>query len=585
MITKRPFLFGAFLKPALSAIAFFSLSFLSPVYANGGDEGLSSDNPLRGGASAAADRSPRILRRDTPAFEQNSSSPGKNPPFIRAATLKPGGVLPYGYNLFSAVDASQHRPGVNPAYRIAPGDKVAVNIWGAVAYDSALTVDPQGNIFIPEVGPVSVAGVPADRVNALIENKIRKVYRENVEVYTNLSDRVPISVFVTGAAPAPGRYEGYAGESLVDYLKKAGGPDLERGSFRNIEIKRNGRMIETYDLYDFLKNGALPRHALREGDVVVIRERGDYVTVGGEATDGFAFELKGDETFGAALTEYANPLPGADHVFVSGVRNNENFARYVTLAEFAELELYRGDIVYYEKGAAYNNLSIAVTGWHNGAKRFVTPLDTQLKEALNNIPVNPEIARTDAVYIKRRSVAERQKAALQDSVKRLQETLLLAGASGNANAQPVGQGEIQLLERFITRTESLEPEGRVVVASKGRVIDMALEDGDEIVIPKRSDLVTVNGEVVIPKAAVWQKGLSPEDYISKAGGYTENANESEIIVVRANGETALGHAAIVEPGDEIIVMPEVKVNDLQLAGQITDILYKSVLAVAIPLRF
>jgi hypothetical protein len=207
---------------------------------------------------------------------------------------------------------------------------------------------------------------------------------------------------------------------------------------------------------------------------------------------------------------------------------------------------------------------------------------------LNNIPIDPEIARTDAVYIKRRSVAEKQKASIQDSVKRLQETLLLAGASGataGAEARPIGGSEIQLLDKFIANAENARPEGRVVVATGGKISDMALEDGDEIVIPKRSDLVSVNGEVFLPKSTVWQKGLSAEDYIEKAGGFTDTAKEDHIIILRANGEAAIDSDAPVEPGDEIIVMPEVKVNNLALAGQITDILYKSVLAVAIPLRF
>ncbi len=562
-------------------------------------EAVSPDNPLlteeeRGGggnentSSLISASEPRTLRSGLSTSQSASRTVIRNRPNISAVTLNPDTILPFGYNLFSAVNVSEKRPGVNASYIVAPGDKITVNIWGAVTYDSVLTVDPQGNVFIPEVGPIAVGGVQASRVNRLIENQIRQVYRDNVEVYTNLSDRVPVSVFVTGAVSAPGRYEGYTGESVPDYLKKAGGPDLQRGSFREIQIKRGGRLIETYDLYDFLRNGSLPRTTLHEGDVIVVKERGDYVIVQGEANDIFTFELRSDESFGAALTEYARPLPGASHVLVSGVRDNVPFGKYISLAEFGNFELFRGDQVTYEKGATVNHLQISVSGWHEGDKRLVVPINTKLSEVLNNIPIDPEIARSDAIYIKRLSVAEKQKASVKDSVKRLQETLLLAGASGataGAEARPIGGSEIQLLEKFISHAESLQPEGRVVVASGGALSDTALEDGDEIVIPKQSDLVSVNGEVFIPKSVVWQKGLSAEEYIEKSGGFTDNAKEDQIIILRANGETVIDSGATIERGDEIIVMPEVKINNLALAGQITDILYKSVLAVAIPLRF
>ena len=428
--------------------------------------------------------------------------------------------------------------GISPNYIIASGDRVSVNIWGAVSSESIITVDPQGNIFIPEVGPVHVAGKTARDLNGVIQSEIRKVYQNNVEVYVNLEDRVPVSVFVSGAVRAPGRYAGNPGDSLIDYLSKAGGIELNRGSFRQIKILRRNQLIEIFDLYDFLKNGALPNASLQEGDVLLVSEIGQKVTVSGATEHSFSFELPQHSVSGNDIIHYAAmPKNDVTHVVISGTRANQPFNKYVSLEEFKNTPIKDGDDIIFEQGAHDTTMKVNVSGMHLGAKTMVVPIDTRLQEVLANIPVRPKVSRTDAIYIKRKSVAVQQKKSLEDSIKRLQETLLLARASGNSQSAPVGEGELKLLEQFIAKTESLNPEARVVVVGPEKIADMSLEAGDEIVIPAHSDLVTITGEVHLPKAIVWRAGDDVLDYISRSGGFTDNANEDDVIVIRANGET------------------------------------------------
>ncbi|MEM6602829.1 MAG: SLBB domain-containing protein, partial [Pseudomonadota bacterium] len=427
-------------------------------------------------------------------------------------------------------------------------------------------------------------GAPASQLNTTIQAEIRRVYQNNVDVYVNLEDRVPVSVFVSGAVRAPGRYAGNPGDSLIDYLTKAGGITLKEGSFREIKIIRNNALLEVYDLYDFLKNGTLPSHPLREGDVLLVGERGAVVNISGAAQYPYAFELDSDKTTGAEITNYTTPLSYATHVTVTGFRGGQPINRYFTMEDFADFTLEDGDKVSFEKGLHENSIKVTITGTHEGAKAMVLPLNARFKEVLANIPVNPNLSRIDAIYLRRPSVAEQQRKSLQQSIKRLQETLLLARASGSSQSMPISQGEIKLLESFITKTEALNPEGRVVVTGRRNIADMALENGDEIVIPAHSDLVTINGEVRLPKAIVWNTHDKVIDYIERSGGFTDNANEDDIIVIRANGETELGKSIKIMPGDEVIVMPEVKINNIDLVSSVADILYKAVLAVAIPIQ-
>ncbi|MFT2542688.1 polysaccharide biosynthesis/export family protein, partial [Escherichia coli] len=97
-------------------------------------------------------------------------------------------------------------------------------------FDGALQVDPKGNIFLPNVGPVKVAGVSNSQLNALVTSKVKEVYQSNVNVYASLLQAQPVKVYVTGFVRNPGLYGGVTSDSLLNYLIKAGGVDPERGS-------------------------------------------------------------------------------------------------------------------------------------------------------------------------------------------------------------------------------------------------------------------------------------------------------------------------------------------------------------------
>lgn len=493
-------------------------------------------------------------------------------------------ALPFGYNLFQKLSVNSDKTGISPKYKLVPGDRIKLNIWGAFSNESILTVDTQGNIFIPEVGPIKVAGVTARSLNSVIQSRIRRVYQDSVAVYINLEDRVPVSVFVTGHVVSPGRYAGNPGESLIDYLIRAGGIDFITGSFRNIIVKRNRHIVEKYDLYDFLTDGKLLKTTLQEGDTIIVGPKLSSVSVQGLSSGAIAYEIS-DNAIGEDLLNYIQLDSDITHVTLNGTRDDRPYNRYLSVDQLDEFPLNDGDVLSFEAGTHGDNFTIKVSGEHLGAKTIAIPNGTRLHDVLNNIPVNPLLARTDAVYLKRLSVAEKQKKSIQDSIKRLQETLLLARPSGNSAESTVSQGELQLLEKFMASTEAIQPQGRVVVVGRESIMDIALEPNDEIIIPTRSDLITINGEVALPQAIAWNDQDSLTDYIERSGGFTDNANTDKIMVIRANGETEVGTNIKILPGDEVIVLPEVKLSNLQLASSIAEILYKVVLAIAIPINF
>lgn len=494
-------------------------------------------------------------------------------------------VMPFGAKLFSgALGGDARKDSANPYYKIAPGDKITVSLWGALNFSEMLTVDSSGNIFLPEIGPIELAGVPYRRMNDVIRARVLSVYKEGAGVYADIAGSQPVSVYVTGDASYPGRYGGAASDSILHFLDRAGGPDLEQGSFRNIEVRRGDRKIARVDLYAFLLDGRLPEIVLREGDTIFVHSRGYAVTAGGEVYKDKRFEFTGDEADGLLLEELARPKVGATHVSVSGVRDGKPFKHYMTRYEFASFALDEGDAVFFHDATRERQIRVFAEGVFEGSKALIMPVGSTLVTALHQL--QSEKGRTDVsgISLERLSVAKRQKKSLEDSLRRLEQSVVYAPVTSGDDAQ-IRRQESEAVRRFIENARKVEPGGRIVVSENGVISDIRLEDGDKIIVPELNNIVFVSGEAVIPQAIVEKPGAEVSYYIERAGGYSRRADKEMVLLRKVNGAVISAEDAPVEGGDEIIIMPRVYMNKMQFARDITDIMYKIAIAAAVPLNF
>ncbi|TOI75241.1 polysaccharide biosynthesis/export family protein, partial [Vibrio parahaemolyticus] len=313
---------------------------------------------------------------------------------------------PYGANLFAGGYESERSDGLNENYLIAPGDKINIWLWGAVTYADVVTVDNQGNIFIPEIGPIKVQNVKASEVNNFVTQQIKKVYTNNVSIYVNLLTATPVSIYLSGPVIRPGQYAGMASDSLLYFLKRAGGIDSERGSYREIEIKRQGEVIATVDLYNFISTGTLPKISFKDGDVILVKPQKSAITVSGGVRNPFRFELESNKSTGKKLTEYSRPLAKISHVGVVGNRDSGPFSLYMTYQDFQSFELKDGDKVIFNDDLHAQVIDVQVSGSYLGPSYFAVQKRTRLHDLLNYIPVDPQLADTGSIYILRKSVAE-----------------------------------------------------------------------------------------------------------------------------------------------------------------------------------
>ncbi|HEX5514252.1 MAG TPA: polysaccharide biosynthesis/export family protein, partial [Gammaproteobacteria bacterium] len=275
-------------------------------------------------------------------------------------------IPPFGADLFSGGFRGPRASGLNPAYRILPGDQITVRAWGAVEFDRVLPVDVQGNIFVPYVGPVYVQGVSNSELDARVKAAIREVFTGNVSVYTNLQGVQPVAVFVTGYVEKPGRYAGSPSDSLLYFLDQASGIDKNTGSFRRVRVLRDGKTIAEADLYDFLIHGRLPRPQFEDGDTIVVEQRGPVVTVAGDVAQPYRYELDSDSRLGHQLLELAQLNPGVSHVLHRGVRDTGPFSAYLPLEAFRSDTLRAGDEVYFSADQRADSIVVQIEGSYQG---------------------------------------------------------------------------------------------------------------------------------------------------------------------------------------------------------------------------
>jgi protein involved in polysaccharide export with SLBB domain len=535
-----------------------------------------------GGASPSIGGTPQTPGR-TPSLFGNPAS-GRAAASAPAPRIEPAPVLRapansdvFGAQLFTGAFAREGATVFNPDYLVATGDSVQVRLWGAFEFDASLVVDPQGNIFLPNVGPVAVRGVRNADLQNVVSRAVGRVYRANVNSYASLAEAQPVRVFVSGFVQRPGLYSGTSMDSLLHYLDQAGGIDLDRGSFLSLQVQRNGQPRGQVNLYEFLLEGRMPSLQLATGDVIFVPPRQNTVKVSGLAANAKRFEFSEASRTVADLIVLAKPQATATHVRVvrnTGiVRNTE----YYPLSEATQVTLGNGDELEFTADKKPGTITVRVEGEHESPQEYVLPYGSQLGDLLSRIQFN-ERSQPQSVQLFRQSVKQRQKELLATSLRSL-ESALLTARSGSSEEASLRTQEANLTLQWVERAKQVEPLGQVLIAQNNQRQQLLLENGDVLRIPTRDGLVLVNGEVLFPNSVAHEPGLGLGDYIQRAGGFTQNADNARVVLARVDGSFVqtnaddLNRADLrVNPGDQVLVLPKVDVKNRQFALDITRIL-------------
>lgn len=298
------------LETQSAAIDGIADGFLSePGDIRGGTERESSSNETMHGAAASPDLSRLLIRQPVPYVDV----PSLYDMYLQAQPQPPTPER-FGIQVFEdGARDSQTIPfdlPVGPGYVVGPGDSLSLDLWGGVSRRLFRTVDPEGRVALPEVGPVLVAGKSLAQVQESVQRMLRSQFRD-VSADVSLARLRTIRVYVVGDVKHPGAYDVSSLSTPLNALFAAGGP-TDDGSLRILEHKRAGDLVQDVDVYDLLLrgvSGSIDR--LENGDTVMVPPIGPQVTVEGMVRRPAIYELRTEKSLGDVLALAGGLLPTA----------------------------------------------------------------------------------------------------------------------------------------------------------------------------------------------------------------------------------------------------------------------------------
>jgi polysaccharide export outer membrane protein len=267
-----------------------------------------ADTNYQFGTGQPLDLGPRDYQR-SPYLQPAPAAPARLRPeplteFQKFVAADTGKVLPiFGSQLFREVPgtfAPLDRVPVPANYVVGPGDGLLLRAWGSITFYLRVTVDRDGNIYIPHVGQIQVAGTKFSELRDYLEAQIGNSFRK-FELNVEMGQLRSIQIFVVGRTRRPGSYTVSSLSNLVDALFVSGGPS-STGSMRRIEVRRGADVITELDLYNFLLNGDKAKDVrLLPGDVLYDLPAGPRVALTGSVSQPAIYEIRKGETVGDLL--------------------------------------------------------------------------------------------------------------------------------------------------------------------------------------------------------------------------------------------------------------------------------------------
>ena len=436
----------------------------------------------------------------------------------------------FGYNLFENVPstfAPLDRVQVPADYTLGPGDELSIRTWGQLDLSIQAVVDRGGSIYIPKVGNLSVAGIKFEQLHDYLQSQIGRIYK-NFDLSVSMGRLRSIQVFVVGQVKHPGSYTVSSLSSLVDALFASGGPS-RRGSMRRIQLKRNGVVVSTFDLYDLLVRGDKSSDAnLRAGDVIYVAPVGPLVALAGSVNNPAVFELKDRTTLADAVAYAGGLATTADGAYASVERIENRRLRksdeFPLDAGGLSRELHDGDIVRFQRILSRFENSITLRGnvarpgrypWHPGMRihdliperDFLVTEDYWKRQ--NQLAVNAQ-SRDFGV----------SQAELKNDVKRLAAEINWDYAAIQ-RFDPQGLSS-HLLPFNLGRAIQGEPDQNLELES-GDVVTIFSQADIQVPIAEQSKFVHLEGEM--NRAGVYQlePGETLRHLLVRTGGITSQA--------------------------------------------------------------
>lgn len=378
-------------------------------------------------------------------------------------------------------------------YVLGAGDEVFIDIYGASQLTISGTITPDGFLTIEDFGPVQLSGLSVDQANKRVANKLGSSYQDS-EIVLTVGQTRTIQVNVMGEVLTPGTYTLSAFATVFHALYSAGGVS-DIGSLRSIKVYRNGRLLTSVDVYDYILNGRLSGDTrLQDNDVILVAPYEALINMAGKVKRPMFYEMKTGETVNKAL-EYAGGF--ASDAYTRSMR--------LIRKQGGEYSIYNIDETNRDSFRLLDGDSIAV--------------DSMLTRYRNMVEVKGAVFRPGMYQ-------------LGGSVTTVKGLLLYAE----------GVTEDAFTARAVLHRMRADRTLEVIAVDvdgilNGTAPDIALLNEDVLFVPSLQEMrdgqtLTIHGEVYYPGVYVFAANETLEDLILQAGGLRETASTVKVDVAR-----------------------------------------------------
>lgn len=449
---------------------------------------------------------------------------GENAPvYVQETAAAPTGRRVFGRDIFNNRNLT-FEPVMNIStpqnYVLGPGDQLIIDVYGDTQKSMQLTVSPDGEVTVPDYGPVHVAGLSVSAAQSKVRSHLGTYY-ESSDIKVTVGQTRTILVNVMGEVRAPGTYTLSAFATVFHALYMAGGiSDL--GTLRNIKVYRQGRQISVVDVYEFILNGRLAGNVrLQDNDVIQVGAYESIVDIAGCVKRPMAYELRKNESLSTLLKYSGGFANDAYKKSLRVLRNNGRMKSVFNVEEFEfpEFKMVDGDAV---------------------------SVDTIIDRFENMVEVKGAVFRPGMYNLGEKVTSVRT---------------LVENADGLTEGAMVSRAVIRRMKPNRTQ-EVLSVDLKGIM--DGTAADVPLENEDILFIPTLAEhqnlrTLSINGEVIFPGTYEYADKMTIEDLILQAGGLTDNASTVKVDVSRriidpeattATMEIAKTYSFAIKPGFE-----------------------------------
>ena len=448
----------------------------------------------------------------------------------------------FGYELFTSIPltfAPITDAPIPSDYIIGPGDTINILFFGKKSSEVSQQVTRDGNLNIPNLGPVSVAGLS---FSELKENLLERVATQMIGVKASISlgELRSIRIFVLGDVHKPGSYTVNALSTLSNAILASGG--IKRiGSLRDIQLKRKGKIISHFDLYDLLlKGNTSGDRRLLPGDVVFVPPIRTTVGVYGEVRRPAIYELKkGQENLNEVLLASGGVLSSANQtsVLIKSTKSREGktvFEFDLTTNNPNNFKLFDGDMVRISPELEHNlDGFITLTGEVTHPGIYPISAGEKLTSVIKKAGGFTQLAYLDGSIFTRNALKKLEQKRKIDALRELEKSELIKERAIGATQ------DYESLKLFIDTAKRTPAFGRMVISLQdimdGIEDDFSLKHGDTLNIPTQPNSVTVIGEVNYSTSHLYEQSIDLDQYIASSGGAKKNADLEQIYIIKASG--------------------------------------------------